>query len=208
MSNRKPTFFTSDWHVGHANSIKFDNRPFRDLEHMHKSLIKNYNAIVPEHGICYFLGDFGMMGSKEIKEFLAKLNGTKVLILGNHDKKTNSMYNSGFDVVLYEATLYIAGERVTMTHCPLRGLFREDISNMKGAAEGDLWHGESRQIQFSIDKHDGYHLSGHIHSPNRGRSKKIEGKQYDVGVVANSYRPVSLGQLESWINKHKMKEQK
>ena len=41
MNKLKQIFFTSDWHMGHANSIKFDNRPFKDLDDMHKSIIRN-----------------------------------------------------------------------------------------------------------------------------------------------------------------------
>lgn len=116
MQNRKPIFFTSDLHIGHKNSIKFDNRPFDDLDHMHRVLINNYNAIVPENGICYFLGDIGMCSIDLLKDFVSKLNGTKVCILGNHDGNVNRMYNIGFDAVLHSATLYIAGERELHCH--------------------------------------------------------------------------------------------
>ena len=167
MSNgRKPTFFTADWHIGHLNSIKLDERPFQDLNQMHNALIKNYNAQVPENGVCYFLGDIATHGSELTKEVLSKMRGTKILVLGNHDKNPNACYQMGFDVVLNNATIYIAGERVTMSHCPLRGLFREDVTGMHGAVEGDLWHGESKHNMFSIEKHNDWHLHGHIHSPN------------------------------------------
>jgi calcineurin-like phosphoesterase family protein len=45
MKERKSIFFTSDLHIGHLNSIKFDQRPFRDLDHMHEVLINNYNLL-------------------------------------------------------------------------------------------------------------------------------------------------------------------
>lgn len=199
MSNRKSIFFTSDTHYFHENCIKFDNRPFRDLAHMHRSLIKRYNSVVPESGVCYFLGDVGMGPSDEMKELISQLNGTKVLVLGNHDKGHNSMYNLGFDVVVNAIDLYIAGERVTMTHCPLRGLYREDVTGMKGAKDGENWHGESKQHRFSIENQGQYHIHGHIHSPNGGKSQKILEKQIDIGVVANNYTPVSISVIESWI---------
>lgn len=202
MKDRKPIFFTSDWHIGHANSLVFDARPFRNVEHMHQVLINNYNANVPEDGICYFLGDIGVSSSEMVKSVMNQLNGTKVLILGNHDKRMSAMYKCGFDVVLNSASLWIAGHEVTMTHCPLRGLFREDISNMHNAIDGDLWHGESKQLEYSIPDRSQFHLHGHIHSPNKGRSQKILGKQYDVGVPANKYIPVSISIIESWISKY------
>lgn len=209
MSNgRKPTFFTADWHIGHFNSIRLDDRPFQDLDQMHRALIKGYNSQVPVNGICYFLGDIATHGSELTKQVLSQLNGTKVIIVGNHDKNSNALYLMGFDVVLNSATIYISGERVTMSHCPLRGLFREDVTGMSGAVEGDLWHGESKHKAFSVDKHDDWHLHGHIHSPNHGKSTKILGHQFDVGVVSNAYRPVPFSVIESWISKTKAEELK
>jgi len=203
--NRKPVFFTSDLHIGHKNCIGFDSRPFRDLEHMHKVLTNNYNAIVPENGVCYFLGDVGMTNIEILKEFIGKLNGTKVCILGNHDGNVNRMYNIGFDVVLYSATLYIAGERVTLSHCPLRGVFREDTSKMRNSEEGENWHGEFRHTKFSVENEGQYHLHGHLHSDKEGMKS---GKQWDISVVGNDYRPVSLSAVESWISRYKMNEVK
>jgi calcineurin-like phosphoesterase family protein len=207
MSNgRKPTFFTSDWHIGHANSIKFDERPFQDLTQMHAALIRNYNAQVPENGICYFLGDIATHASELTKEILSKLRGTKVIIVGNHDKNSNALYLMGFDVVLNNATIYIQGERVTMSHCPLRGVFREDVSDMKGGVEGDNWHGENKNQAFSIENEGQFHLHGHIHSPNGGKSTRLLGRQFDVGVPANKYRPVPSSVIEEWISRTKNEE--
>lgn len=205
MKNRRPIFFTSDWHIGHANSIKFDNRPFKDLDHMHGVLINNYNAIVPKDGICYHLGDVGMSSIDTLKNVINKLNGTKVLVLGNHDGNVNRMYNVGFDVVLYGAILYIAGERVSLSHCPLKGVFREDVKGMSNN-KGDInWHGESRHHRFTIENNGQFHLHGHIHSNKENGKPKVDGKQYDVGVPSNDYRPVSISKIESWISRYKTK---
>jgi len=34
---------------------------------------------------------------------------------------------------------------------------------------------------------------------SKKESQKILGRQFDVGVVANNYMPVSWSQIESWI---------
>lgn len=202
--NFKPTFFTSDWHIGHENAIKFDERPFKNLDHMHETLIKRYNAVVPQSGICYFLGDMGNK-TEDIKKVINRLNGTKVLLWGNHDKGLTTMYNCGFDVVLYSATLYIARQRVTLSHCPLKGVWREDTSKMKRKGNDtplDNWHGENRpKHQMATVTDEGqFHLHGHIHSrKNRAQSTKILGRQFDVGVPGNDYTPVSWSQIESFI---------
>lgn len=199
--NRKPTFFTSDWHLFHENSLKFDSRPFKDVHHMHRVLVNNFNSTVMEEAVTYFLGDIGLSKLDLIEPIIRSLHGTKVLILGNHDKQHTAMYNIGFDVVLNAATLYIAGQRVTMSHCPLLGLYREDTSQMKNAHPGALWHGDHKQHAYTMPNEGQFHLHGHIHSPNSGKSQKILGRQYDVGVVANNYRPVPIAEIESWVAK-------
>lgn len=199
--NRKQIFFTSDWHIGHANSIVFDKRPYRDLDHMHSKLVKNFNKQVPVDGVTYFLGDMATHSAPLTKTIIDQLNGTKILIVGNHDKNYESCYNAGFDVVMHQATIYIQKQRVTLSHCPLTGVFREDTSTMKGSTEGELWHGEERNKRFSVPNDGQFHIHGHIHSPNGGKSTKILGRQFDVGLPANAYRPVHVSEIESWIMK-------
>jgi len=193
------TYFTADLHVGHANVLVYDKRPFRDLSHMHEVLINNYNSTVGPDDTCFFLGDIGLGKAGVLGKVVARLHGTKVLILGNHDKNASAMLRLGFDAVLNSASLVIAGQLVTMSHCPLRGIFREDVSGMRGAAEGDHWHGESRHAHFSLPDFGQFHIHGHIHSGPANDKPKSTHNQFDVGVAANNYRPVSMSQLESWI---------
>jgi len=204
MNYRKNIFFTSDLHLGHENVIKFDERPFKDTNHMNRILINNYNSVVKEDSLCYFLGDVGMMQATELSKLVKQLNGTKVLILGNHDRNIYSMYNAGFDVVLNTATIYIGDKRISMSHCPLPGIYREDITGMKGAKDGNNWHGEHKNQMFtSQDMTVDYHLHGHIHSGGNSKKEHYTDRQFDVGVRANKYRPVSISQIESWINSSK-----
>jgi len=209
MANRKNVYFTADWHLFHKSSIKFDSRPFVDIIHMHRVLINNYNSVVSKNGLCYFLGDMGdVKHYNEFKEILTQLNGTKVLILGNHDKKHNFMYGLGFDVVLNAAMIEIGGEIVTISHCPLRGVFREDTSNMRGGLgpEKENWHKEHRHINYSVPNFNQYHLHGHTHLRG-GKGPIKENKQWDVGLPGNNYFPVSISKIESWISSHKRNKQ-
>lgn len=203
---RKQVFFTSDWHIGHGNCLKFDNRPFENINEMHKTLVANFNKQVPTDGITYFLGDMVLSNIEVTKCVIDQLNGLKILIRGNHDKGIETCYNAGFDVVMNSSSLNIGGELVTLTHCPLKGLYREDTTTMKGRTEGENWHGENRHPDFSIENFGQFHLHGHIHSPNKGQSQKILDRQYDVGCVGNNYRPVHIGVIDSWISKTKWQE--
>lgn len=201
--NRRSISFTSDWHIGHAKSIDFDERPFISLIDMHETLITRYNSTVPENGLCYFLGDMGNR-PEDMRNVISRLHGTKVLIIGNHDKGVGTMYNCGFDVVVHSASIRIMNQRVTMSHCPFLGVFREDTCGMRGADQNNLenWHGEHRQKHQACSMTDEgqFHLHGHIHSrKNKKQSKRILDRQFDVGVTANNYAPVSISQIERWI---------
>lgn len=197
--SRKSIHFTSDWHIGHQNAITFDQRPFSSLDEMHEALIRNYNAQVPKDGICYFLGDIGLSSSEKAREVISRLNGIKACIRGNHDKGDDALYNIGFDIVLNNATIYIAGKRVTMSHCPLRGVFREDVSEMRNSKEGEMWHGESRHGPYSVTDEGQAHLHGHIHAGPANTKLVKDGRQFDVGAPGNNYRPVHKSAVEAWI---------
>lgn len=205
---RRKLYFTSDWHIGHENVLRYDQRPFKDLNEMHEALIKNFNHWVPTHGITYFLGDMGLCSNGLLKSVIDRLNGTKVLVRGNHDGNFDSMYNAGFDVVIDKAQIMIGKNIVTMTHCPLIGVFREDISGMRGVEEGSTenWHKENQhKDKFSINDFGQFHLHGHIHARGeKANGKKIiDGRQMDVGICGNNYKPVTLSQIESWIASYK-----
>lgn len=208
MGKRKRNiFFTSDWHIGHQNILKFCDRKCDNLDQMHKKLINGYNTMVRPEDVCYFIGDMGLCSSGVMLGIIEKLNGTKVLFLGNHDKGSDTMGGLGFDCVLTSGELIIAQERVTISHCPLRKTFREDTTGMNNVKDGEGWHGETRHDRFSLDNRGQFHIHGHIHSPNSGRSKRIEGRQIDVGVDANDYKPVSISQIESFIVRVKREEE-
>lgn len=199
------TFFTADWHIGHKNILKFDNRPFKDINHMREGLIRRYNSIVEIQDVVYFLGDMGFAGD-DLRHTIDRLNGTKILVLGNHDKKNQAMLCSGFDAVVNSASMVIAGEMVTMTHCPLRGVKREDTTTMLGCDGTENWHREDKHVDFSIEDRGQFHLHGHTHAPNGGKSTVKQGRQWDIGVAGNKYIPVSISQIESWIVKVKKEE--
>ncbi len=84
-----------------------------------------------------------------------------------------------------------------MSHCPLPGIHREDMSEYPD--KGFYWHGEYKNQAYTVPDEGQFHLSGHIHSPNGGKSKTIQGRQMDVGCVAHGYKPVHINYVESWI---------
>ncbi len=82
-------FFTSDEHYGHANVIRFNNRPFKDVYDMTERLIENHNSKVSDssNNTTIHCGDFHWSNTrKEAQKVIDRLNGNHVFLMGSHDK--------------------------------------------------------------------------------------------------------------------------
>lgn len=77
-------YFTADTHFGHANIIKYCNRPFSSVGQMDEVMILNWNGLVRPADTVYHLGDFA---HRKWRGVLRRLNGTIFLIPGDHDRK-------------------------------------------------------------------------------------------------------------------------
>lgn len=109
-------FVYSDPHFGHERLRKIGRPEFETLEQMHEELIKRYNQfITDDHIKVYWLGDVG--DKKYIEEFLPKMRGYKILILGNHDKYGKSFYRKYFDEI-HETGIFWS-KRILLSHHPL-----------------------------------------------------------------------------------------
>lgn len=83
-SSKQGIWFTSDLHFGHANILKFCNRPWETTDEMNADLIKNWNSVVKPDDLVFDLGDFAFASNSKWKDLLSQLNGHHYLILGNH----------------------------------------------------------------------------------------------------------------------------
>ena len=112
-------FITSDTHFGHANIIKYANRPFDSVEEMNEALVENWNSVVKQGDKVYHLGDV-TMNSKSL-DVMSRLNGRKVLIKGNHDTQKLKFYLPHFYDIRgsHELSGFI------MTHIPVSIFQRE-----------------------------------------------------------------------------------
>lgn len=91
-------YFIADTHFSEENIMRYENRPFKDIEEMNQRMIENWNNIVKAEDIVYMLGDFGAEGHEA--DILRQLNGIKYLVKGNHDIKSNDYYRqAGFQEV-------------------------------------------------------------------------------------------------------------
>ena len=112
-------FFTSDTHFGHANIIRYCQRPFTDVTEMDGTMIANWCAVVRPDDDVYHLGDFAFRNAKAASSFLARLPGRKHLVHGNHDsEETRSL--SGWASSQAMAEITVDGTRIVLLHYAMR----------------------------------------------------------------------------------------
>jgi len=94
-------YFTSDLHIFHKNVIKYEKRPFTDLDHMHIEIIKRWNKKVKKQDRVFLLGDIAFSNKELTEPIIRQLNGFKFLIMGNHDRGRSRQWfkDIGFDEV-------------------------------------------------------------------------------------------------------------
>lgn len=130
-------FFTSDLHFGSENTIKSDNRPFKNAKVFQKKIIKNWNKTAKKDDIIYVIGDLIDCHSNTNNECVKKLQIVKkikanvILIVGNNEERIikyffNNDYekfktyclNCGFSNVCNNLTININNTSFYLTHKP------------------------------------------------------------------------------------------
>ncbi len=113
-------WFTADYHLGHANIIKYCNRPFKNLEHMNSEIIRRHNSRIKPNDTVFFLGDFCFKNSKnrgeginlKAEHWINKLNGNIIFIKGNHDS------NNSLKTIIEKIIIYYSGKYFCLVHNP------------------------------------------------------------------------------------------
>ena len=85
MDDGRDVWVWSDQHFGHANIIKYCNRPFTDSDSMDSQLIKNYHNTVKPDDIVIWCGDISFSHKDKINPILSSMPGYKIHVIGNHD---------------------------------------------------------------------------------------------------------------------------
>lgn len=145
---------------------------------MNKVLIRNFNSMVHKNDTVYLLGDVTHRVSlDEANELISKLNGHKILICGNHDKK--------YDESLFE-DIY-------------------DFLELKGYCSTSISLMHYAMPEWSKSRHGSIHLHGHQRNGfEYNMQMKEQGiKRYDVGVDGNVYFSVNLNQILKFMEGEK-----
>ena len=115
------TFIISDTHFSHSNILTFkreDGTILRDFNHINEhdeTLIQNWNKVVSPNDKVYHLGDVGFKNWTSLSNILVRLNGTKVLIKGNHDYHKPSQYLQHFKDIRASHVM----DKMVLTHIPI-----------------------------------------------------------------------------------------
>lgn len=145
MSN---TFLISDTHFGHANILTFLKKDgtllrqgFKDIKDHDLELIKRWNSVVNKNDKVYHLGDIGLSNFPYIKRVFEALNGTKVLIKGNHDNFKLSQYAQIFKDVRATHVL----DKFVLSHVPIHP---DSLDRWKGNIHGHLHENKINDLRY------------------------------------------------------------
>jgi calcineurin-like phosphoesterase family protein len=181
------TWFTADTHFGHANIIRYCNRPYASVEEMDADLVRRWNERVVDGDTVWVLGDFALGNLKRSLANAALLRGRKRLVVGNHDRPftgdpaarrrwEDAYLGAGFETVEHGAVPFLLGGHhdVTLCHFP--------------------YAGDSRDVDRYVEQrpHDAGLplLHGHVHE-----KWHRNGRQLNVGVDRNGFAPVSEAEV-------------
>ena len=137
-------YYISDLHFFHGNLNKrMDNRGFDSVKEMNEYMIKQWNSKVRKNDEVVILGDFSFGKAEETENVLRRLNGTKMLCKGNHEKY---LKDKNFDISLFEwikdyAQMSDDKRRIVLCHYPVfcyNGQYRKD---KHGNPETYMLHG-------------------------------------------------------------------
>jgi calcineurin-like phosphoesterase family protein len=124
-------FVVSDTHFCHENIIGYCGRPFHDVHHMDEMMVQNWNKVVSQNDKVYHLGDVYLSKAPRAKELLKRLNGTKVLILGNHDNGRDQLLHAIFTRIY--AYRFLPDTKLFLSHVPSHvGSIKEGFINVHG----------------------------------------------------------------------------
>lgn len=210
------TWFTADTHFGHVNMTRegkdLCNRGFDTVDEMNKALLEGINSTVSSSDRLVILGDL-VMGKLEVNiHLLADIQAAEVVLVpGNHDRWSRAYHHKGDAEakreewrLRYEATRtgIVALADVDIPHAahPFinlawyeKGHPLEDCIFSHYPYEGDS-HDEDRYADLRpLDVGEPL-VHGHVHD-----SWRINGRQFNVGVDVNDFKPVSEEELADWV---------
>jgi calcineurin-like phosphoesterase family protein len=145
------TFCVADWHLG-EDRFELMGRPFATKNQHIRHLIAEHNVIVGENDLVYVNGDACYQKSPESLSLIAKFNGRKILIRGNHDRVfTDEQLAPYFEQIIPEGDgieIDVEGIPCYITHYPTCG--RQDLFNLTGHIHS-AWKYQKNMFNVGVD---------------------------------------------------------
>src|SRR4030042_2483740 len=163
------TWITADHHFGHKSVLKFeptrlwkkDSTLFRNIYEHDQFLIERWNSIISTDDLVYYLGDFAYQCNKLYAETIFwQLNGTKILIAGNHDhniaKKFTNCWNEIHELLRIQITKENGHKRgIIMGHRQFLSWEINSCDHIHGHCHGSTPNSKHR-FDCGIDTNNGY----------------------------------------------------
>jgi calcineurin-like phosphoesterase family protein len=171
-------WFTSDYHLGHANIIQYCRRPFGTVAEMDATILQNVNAVVRPEDTLYFLGDFCMGVGRDRFLEIATAYRRQIhchnihMIWGNHDRRDLQEFAALFSSTHDLLEVRLQGWILTLCHYAMR-----------------VWN------------HSHHANSGQLYGHDHGRLPELPGLlAFDVGVDCWGFYPLSFEQVIEIFN--------
>jgi calcineurin-like phosphoesterase family protein len=132
---------------------------------MNNAMAEEWNNKVEPNDLVYILGDVAFMSGSDAGRMMTRLNGKKILIEGNHDKKTlkDVTFYNAFDEIHKYLDINYDGHKIVMFHYPI--------------SEWDQMH------------RGALHFHGHLHG---GKSGLEQYRALDVGMDSTGEIVISM----------------
>ncbi len=163
-------FLCSDLHLGHENLCSgLRNMSAKESDEL---LIKNWNNTVSKRDVVYVLGDIVMEKPKLLESYLQRLNGTIIVIGGNHDTKKCCKELQRLGVTVMGCASY---KGYILTHIPIHP---SQLKHTRGNIHGHI------------------HTMGTIDGEEYMPETELGPFYYNVNVELHNYTPIPFEVVE------------
>jgi calcineurin-like phosphoesterase family protein len=147
---------------------------------MNETMVKEWNELVEPGDLVYILGDVAFLPSLKAIEYMSRLNGDKILVEGNHDRKllNDPVFKRCFTEVHKYLDINYNGTKVVMFHYPI--------------AEWDQMH------------RGAVHFHGHLHGGKSGLEgyRALDAGMDATGVIVQEMDVMIASALKGEIKGH------
>jgi calcineurin-like phosphoesterase family protein len=178
IEDMKHIWFIADLHAQHPKIVDICSRPISREENDEWLIREVFNKYVQRKDDVYILGDISLGKRKDAEKFIARLNGNKHLILGNHDQNVRHLGN----------------------FCEVTQI--KDFNFSRGNLNIHIVLCHYCMLSYNRQVHGSWHLFGHSHC------RLLEGQpllSFDVGIDRiGLWRPYNLYEICQIMNKKQL----